>query len=358
MDEKLRAQLDALTEQELVQGFRNLEVPYVVQRALDSARQLDPAIPKIERIRLTKLNPKKKALVSDAVLAKYHADIQNKNILSNNALRKLNIERGVWSDEKDKQIEELQLKTTKLMELLSMEGLDKERNWRGQLQKGTEKYISELEASDKHPDEKEYLKNIFSRWSNYSKDLQPFYTETYAQSQGKEEYSASADLDKLYNTAPTPEASEALEELDDVAGKLEMYMDLHRARTELTALLVERAGLYAQSVESRKDATEEMARIYYGSTLLDASGSPLGPITPTFDAFWELPEELISWILEEAYFFYNNVANVIRKNMDEWGFTTAGRESGLVRLLEELPDPQNSKLATLPSPATVPDSSE
>lgn len=354
-DDVMKSRLDQLVEAEVVQGFRIVEVPDTIQKAIDDARQIDPALPRLKKLRLSKLTPKKRALVSEAVLNRYHEDLKDERILSRKTIRELNVKRGEWSIEQEKRIEELQASTRAAMQELSSDGLNKELRWRQDMEEAAQSYLKALASSDKHADEKKFLEDIFNRWSSYTPEQKTLY-QVYAESQGKAEYSPDVDLSRLYDTAPTTDAAEALSRLDELQYKLTKYVQLYRERIELMGLLSDQARMYAESVENRRENAEEMARMYYGTTVLADDGSPVGTITPALEGFWDLPEEFIAWLLEEAYFFYNSVPKAMREHLDEWGFTTAGRENGLLAALGESLVPQSSSTDTAPSTETPSDS--
>jgi len=355
-DTALKTRLDHLVEAEVVQGFRVVDVPYTVQRVLEEARQIDPEIPDLKKVRFTKLTPKKRSMVSEAVLSQYHDDLKNEKILSKAKIRELNISRGQWSEAKEKTIDELQRSTNKIMQDLSVDGFDREQVWRNDIAQSTDAFLKELRESNKPDEEKQYLEEIFWRWINYTPAQKEEYTKLYAASQGKEEYSVDTDLAKLYDVS-TSEAGEMLSKIDDTQYNLARYVQLFNERQQLVELLQEQALMFAQSVETRRENTEELARLFYGCQVIHDDG-PATQITNTLDKFWDLPEELVAWLMEESYFFYNGIPKAIREHMDEWGFTTAGRESGLLALSDESLAPPSSSTDTTQSEETPSDSSE
>ena len=116
--------------------------------------------------------------------------------------------------------------------------------------------------------------------------------------------------------------------------------------------------IFTDTVESRRDNTEEMARLYVTCERCDANRKPAGPLFPEFDGLWDLPDEAIQWLLIESYFFHNAVPDEARPYLETFGFLREGRkESGESAPSEPSPDPQTSSSDSAPADATAPSSS-
>jgi hypothetical protein len=200
-------------------------------------------------------------------------------------------------------------------------------------------------------DKRQALLERFDRWVEFSPDNADEYAARYAEEQGKERYSLDYDLQRMMEAVQDIEAIEALHVIDDLRDRLHRYIKLQRQRARLAELQLKHTKMFADSVESRRDNTEEMARLYYTTEVVDDAGKPLGPVTPTFDGLFELPETVIQWLLLEAYFFLNGIPDEAREYLETFGFLQAeGKkepvpsESGESEPSVESPAPQNSKL--------------
>lgn len=350
MDNEGQKRSDSVLEDEVQRGFRIKPLP-ATERAVLKAYDL----PDIQQVRFTRLNPAKRRKVNEVVVRQYHKDLQNKDLLSNDQIMKANVERGEWSVENDERIKTLQHSTNTVMGELYLEGL-KDDDWNTQLLEASATFHQLVGESDLDDMTKKKVEVVFSRWAEYNSERKALYTERYAKEQELEEYSAARDLDFLMTNAPHEAAMEQIGIVDDMKDKIERFIKLGKERAELVELQLKHSRIFSESVESRRDSTEELARLYFTCEQVDENGKPLGPITATFEDLWNLPDEVIQWFVTENYFWSNGIPDVAREYLETFGFIRADRAekftSGESKDSGESLAPQSSKEDSLPSAET------
>lgn len=350
--------LEQIVEDEIRRGYRVKAVPDELVAQLESAHADTPQIPVFRFIRLNKLTPKRKRLVAEDVQRRYHKDLQDSSILSNARLRQLNIERGEWSEAQEARMTTLKDETNRQMRALYLDGIDRRDEWISELLDLSERYRRDLAASEMSEAEQAGTLQLFERWVGFSRDRQADYDARFAESQGRTTYSPDKDLVLLQERGPTVELMELLSTIDSVRDRLQRYIDLALAREELITLQSKEAQMYASSVERRRETAEELARIYHGVERAEADGMSLGPLTPEFDDFWSLPDDLVEWLTVEAYFFYNGIPETARDYLAQWGFIPAPRENGSSASSGGSPEEPSSSNASPSAAATPADSLE
>lgn len=358
MDQDTQARLDALLEEEIRRGYRIKAVPQHLRDQLKGEGLTDMAF-----VRFTRLNPRRRSKISEAVQRRYHADLKNENILSNDQIAKLTEARGEWTKVQSERMIELMAETQRLQGELYIDGLA-DQNWHADMQEA-EKLLRESIGAAEYVDPAEQNKvlDVLARWVDYTPHVRDAYTVLYGAEQELEQYSPDRDLQWLLDRMPTVDASDALQLIDELRDRVLRYMDLQQKRTELVQLQNRHARIFADSVESRRDQAEEMARVYFCSEVVTEDEKPVGPLAATFDALWDCPEEFIQWLIIEHYFFANGLPDAARDYLETFGFLKADRESpeatstanGVSTPSVESPAPQSSKDA-LP-PAVVTDAS-
>lgn len=346
MDANTQARLDQILEDEIKRGFRVLQVPEYIEMQLKAAATVDSTVQPFSRIRLARLTPRKRRLIQEEVMTKYNKDLKNLDLLSTEELRKLNIQRGEWSLAEETEIERLtELTNTQALQL-NAAGMDDRDEWSKAINELTAKYLAQLEASDKHPDEKKFLGELFERWSNYLPARKEEYTKLYAASQTREAYDQDADLGRLMDTSPGLEATEALADMDDLLGKVTKLIELVDNRTKLNALLEKRAKIFVNSIEYRRDQAEEMARVFFCAERVSPEDKSEGPLCLTFDQMWDFPEAVLQWLIEEMVMFLQNIPEVMREQLENMGFLAQVPKIGTTPVSEDLPEVPSSKPGT------------
>lgn len=363
MDQAIETRLDNVVEDDVRRGFVNKPLPIDVTLALKGARELDKTLPAIEYVKLRRPTPRMRRMIAEAVIAIYHRDLKNPALLSNEQLRKLNTERGEWSEERQKRMEELQEQTNNRMRELYAEGFDQRDAWSTEILDLSQAYIKAIEDTEKtdehaplSTEEIVEAKARFDRWLAWSPEAQPSYTERFAALQGLEQYSPDRDQQWLLDHSPSIEAAESIQTLDDLRDKLRRYVQLIDMRGELLELQQRNARIFAESVEQRREAAEQLARIYYCTEISDDKGVAKGPLAKNVDGMYDLPQELIDWLVVENYFFHNGIPEEARSFLEQWGFVGT-HQLGSSEPSGESPEAVSSKPAGVPAGVTPPSSS-
>lgn len=333
---------DEISEDEVRRGWKVLEVPSELQAILEADRAVDDSIPSIRVIRFTKLTAKKRRFINEAVVARWHKDLDNPSLKSQTQVKTACVARGEWSDGMERRMEELQEDTSRLAtELLTVEDLDLEESVSRTLENKAELTKQFRDACDAVDAEgKPLLDDItkaevfsrFDRWQRWSPLDQEHYDKEYAAGQNRDHYSADNDGSFLYDNASGYAAIEILSEIEDARDKLNGLRELMKKRRELLELSLKQAKMYIETPEQRREQTEEYARLYFcteSGTLDDKRNFVRkGPLTGTFEDLWSFPEEVIQYLLVEVYFFLNAIPDSAREYLTQLGFINAPRRTG------------------------------
>lgn len=361
MDKKVAERLDSIAEGEIQRSYRIRQLPADLQALLRDAG-IDPP----QRIRLSKMNPARRRKINEVVQRRYHADLQDREILSDSQVLELVKVRGEWNETKKARMDELQQQTTRDMARLWHAGLTPDSmSFRGTLAEKVKAFQDSIEGSDGLDAEtKAQFARIFARWYRWRKDLD--YTDE-AVEQGRERYSVDADWAWMIDHAPTIGDGQVLSDIEELKDKQVDLDRLNEARFELAELQIKHARIFAGTVESRQSHAEEMAQLYYTCERLDATDVPLGPLTETFDALYEFPQAAITWLLYESMFFHNDIADEARDYLATFGFLKAERSTesatgranatnGANTPSDASPVPQSSNSAGAPADTMASDS--
>jgi hypothetical protein len=318
MSEQEEARLDPIVEDDVRRGNRVKEVPEHLQAEL---REWD--IPVFTHIKMTRLNPARRRKITEVVQRAYHKDLRDTELLSNDQVMKLVVDRGEWSPDMDKRMRELGEKTTAQMAGLYSEGATKSREWLDELTQFNDRITDIVDGSAISDEEKRKYSTAFARWRDYHPDSQALYRTLYPDALKEGVYFPDSDLSWLMDNAPTMEVADMLDDYDELAGKIRRYLELVAERTEFEELRVKKLRMFANTVESRRDNAEEMARVYFSTERSDADGNPQGLITATFESLYDFPDAMITWLIEEQFFFHNAIPDETREFLSAFGFLTA-----------------------------------
>lgn len=314
------AQFDAAVEAALLDPTSIVDVPEPLQTAMQ-----DEGLEPIAHIRFTKLTPRRQGQITDAVMRKYHKDLQDPDLLSDERIMELAVAKGAWTAADDARITDLQESTTGQMATLYQEGAVRSLEWSSELDEKAARFVSLATESDElTPELKDTLGMRFKRWLLYTPAKKAQYTTEFAASLGVDEYNPDKDLTWLLENAPTLEGLSLLEEIQELQDKIEQYLELRGKRLELDLLLRRRTEIFSNSVESRQRNAGQMARLFFTSERV-VDGRPSGSLRASLDELYDLPPELIKWLIEEQFFFHNNIPRAARDYLSEFGFQTVER---------------------------------
>ena len=347
---------DAITEDEVRSGFRIKQLPRVLQAVLKA-----DGLPVFTTIRLTRINPRKSRRKAELTQAQYHQDLKNDSLLSNEQLLKLNEARGEWDAEKEKQLKTLQEACAKAMGQLYIDGVGDADAWITELKDEVSSFLATLAASEKPAEEQAALKERFERWLAYNPDRKAEYTTLYAETLGIPEYNSDHDYVRLLEAGLGIDTIDTIGHIDALNERLYRVTQLVKDQEALDQLRDRRLKIFADSVESRRDNTIEMAQLYvtcerWVGGPADEGGKSDGPVTATFDALYDIPFEVLNWLIVQSYLFQNNMADAAQDYLQKFGFMTADPEqpvpSGDSGPSAASPEVPSSSPATLPVATT------
>lgn len=311
---------DVIVEDDLRRGWRVSEVPADLQAALAST-----GVATFTHVRLTRLNPTRRRKITEVVQRAFFKDLQDQELLSNEQVKVLVEGRGAWTPKHESRMRELYDRTQPHMATLYHEGVRRSNEWLEGLDEHRTKLFTLIDASERTDDEKAEFKRRFTRWFDYTPVRQEAYQAEYPDALGTDgKYYPDRDLSWLMDSAPTLEGVDVLQDLDDLNGKVQNFVNLVTERDEYETLHRTRLRIFANTVESRRDNAEEMARVYFCSERSDAEGNPLGSLVAKFEDLYEFPDTMITWLVEEAFFFHNGIPPETREFLKKFSFTGAG----------------------------------
>lgn len=318
MDKSTEQRLDAVVEDEVRRGYRIKDLPQDLQRQLQ-----EESGPEIRRVRFTRLNPARRRKIAEVVQRQYHRDLKDPDILSHEQIFKLVAERGEWSKAMQEEMKRLQETTNRQMGLLFATG-DSGKAAQELAEQAADLRVWLSEALTE-PERRAEVLAKFDRWLDYSADQQDAYTEKYAAEQGRERYSVDLDMQNIMFAIGEQLRIEQLHHIDDLKTRAEAVIKVQKDRLRLLELQIKHAKIFSDSVEQRRDNAEEMARMYFTTEQVDDQDKPLGPLVAQFDGLWDFPEEVVQWLMVEAYFFQNGIPDEAREYLETFGFLRAER---------------------------------
>lgn len=319
MEKDTEKRLDAIVEDEVQKGYRIKQLPENLHGML-----IAQSGPDISRVRFTRLNPARRRKIAEIVQRQYHRDLKNPDVLSNEEIMVLVTKRGEWSEAKTAELNELRESVQRRMGVLYFaKGSD---NAIGELAHAVERFKAMV--GDKVPAENhERLHELFDRWVDYVPTRRDEYTEKYAVAQGRDIYSPDSDMQRMFVLGKVFEIKELLEEIEELRDRVHDLIMLRNDRIKLNQLQSKFARIFSDSAEQRREVAEELAQLYYTCERLDANDKPVGPLTPTYETLYDLPEDVVSWFQYESYFFHNGIPDEAREYLTAIGFLPAEQES-------------------------------
>lgn len=351
MDIETQKAVDAIAADELAKGYRVKTVPESIQQSLK-----DEGLPLLTFVRFSRLNPARRRKIAEVVQGRYHRDLKNPDVLSTEQLLTLARERGEWSDALQAELDSLKTRVNDLQRELYLDGI-KNATWIADYEQTCGRFRDLVfegitkEADREEREAADTYYGIFARWSTWDREDQDLYTEKYAKEQGRAEYEPDVDFEFLMTRAPSPEMREVLESVDELRHKLQRYREFLIQRERRDELLGRYTRLMAESAESRREGCQAMANVYFCATQSDEQGVPGLPIAPTFDAFWDFPDDVVAWLVDEYYLFANNIPEAARDYLETFGFLQ--RPAGT-----ETPGTPGEPPVSVASPAAPTDSSD
>ena len=280
--------------------------------------------PTFGAVRLRRPTPGQERQIADIRRKQYQTDLRNDDILSKDQITALAIKRGMWSEDTQERIDALMKRTGEAMGVLDSVGF-----------KGIEALTKEyLELTAK-------LSAVLPETDEVKEVVNRYFDLTLKTS--------LKDRTFLVQQATSTEADDLLDTGDNLRVQIELLQELGKVRKELQTLQEKQTRLFVDSLESRTDRAEELARIYYCATGVE-TGKPLWP---TFEDIWSAPPEEIEVLVLEMHYFVNGVSDEFKETLAKYGFLK--RQSDTSGSSDDSPvlPPSNSDGESAETPTTV-----
>jgi hypothetical protein len=289
MDERTKAAVDATLETELFYNER------IIQH------------PTFGSVRLRRATPAQDRLISEARRKQYHSDLKDDGILSRDEIEAIAIRRGMWAPQLTERITTLTRRTGEAMGILEVIGFTSIEALLDVLNST----VSELLALF---GDNEEIRAVIARYGNL------------------DETNGLEDRNAIIAAAPSTQVDDLLDKIDAQRSQIEIVEEMLGIRRELTDLQVKQARLFVDSVESRADRAEELAKVYYCCTLVETGG----PLWPTYDDIWNAPAEDVEVLILQLHYFQNGVTLEMEETLEKYGFIK--RLGGTKDSSEDAPD--------------------
>ena len=314
MDAGTTERLDAIVEAELVIGKKELQVPATIRRQC-----IAEGLGDLPRLQLVRLNPARRRQAAELVQRRYFQDMRDESLPSEAEIRTRAAKRGEWTAEHEARRTTLGEQSQRLMVGLYADGFAKgSEEWVARIQSMASTIRTSMGAD--HPQ-----LALFDTWYQFVPGQDPENT-----------FSPDSALQQLFDALP--EHTELLEQIDDLKDRVARYWQLVEVRTELNALELRRSRVFDQTVESRRDQTEEWARLYVTARRIDEQGEDLGPLATTFDGLLEYPTEVLQYLTSESYLFQSGIPDAAREYLEVFGFLAPTSDSSASTPSDESPD--------------------
>lgn len=246
--------------------------------------------PSFGTLKLQRPTPRQERDIAEARRRQYHKDLKDASILSKSELEKEAIRRGIWSKDKTEQMTTLQNRIGQIMGLLDSVGYEN-------VDIVLDKYHRAIEKLRELYKDNDEAQTVITRYFHL------------------DEKQNIEDYNYLFKNANTTEIDEVMSEAQLFRTQIELLYELSTARKEMQPLLQEHVRLNMDSIESRMDRVEQLAKLYYCTTKEDGTS-----VWPTFDAMWDAPPQELEFLLEEMWCFEQGIPEEQRKILGRHGF--------------------------------------
>lgn len=244
-------------------------------------------------VKLQRPNARRERLIAEIRRKQYHADLQDKSILSKTELEKEAIRRGMWSPERKALMDGLMARAGELMTLLDLTGYE-----------GVDQMLNDYQAVvndlvnlfDGHEQAAEVVGAIV-RYYNLDADPE------------------AEDREIIRTNAPSTEVDDKMDRAKVLRTQIEMMHELGKVRKEHQEIMHDYIRLTKDSIESRMDRVESLANIYHCATKPDGQ-----PLWETFESMWDDDPYDVALVEEELYFFNYGYTSEFKKMLGKHGF--------------------------------------
>ena len=255
--------------------------------------------PHFGAIRLRRPTPKIERQISEVRGKEYHRALRDPDVLSRAQLEKIARDRGMWSNEQQERLEQLQTRVGELMGVLMIIGYDTPET-----------------LSNKFYGAYERLEELFKDDEEALAALGRYFDLNL-------ERGEAADYKILMTRAGSTEVDDLLHEGDECRTEIRVLKQFSEARQELEQLRAEHTNLVKDSVEARAEQSERLAHIYFCTSNAE-TGKPLWP---TIDDLWDAVPSHVEFLLSEIFYFSHGISDLQRGLLEKHAFMPRVRDS-------------------------------
>lgn len=253
-------------------------------------------------VRLKRPTAHQERMIAEVRRKQYQADLKNRDVLSRDEIEQIAVERGMWSADISDRMTDLTRRVGEAMGILDGIGFKSLSH----LLEGYQTNVTELLG-------------LFAEQPEIQDVVRAYYNLDVPQD--------AKDRAKILDSAPSTRVDDLIDQGETLRVQIELLHDMAKVRTELERLRMKETRLFLDSLESRADRAEELARVYYCSTKA-ATGEPLYPSFDGPDGILHAdPSETEVLVLKMAY-FVNGVTPEFEEVLGRFGFTRRLTDTG------------------------------
>lgn len=253
--------------------------------------------PTFGSVKMHRPTPAQERKIAEVRRKQYQRDLMTSGedaVLSKAQIEKQAIERGMWLPELTEQITLLTRKTGEAMGILDQIGFKSLEA----LLTDYANNVGELSALYPAEGEGSEVRGVIAAY--YNLDEKP----------------TMAQRSQIADAATSSSVEDLLEAGDTMRVQIEMLQEMGKVKKELSELHARQTKMFVDSLESRCDRAEEMARIYYCCKTAE-TGQPLWP---SYEAMWDAESSDVEWLILEMHYFLSGVTEEFKDTLGKYGF--------------------------------------
>jgi len=251
-------------------------------------------------ITLHRPTPREEREISEARRKSYHEDLKNPDVLTKKQIAKNLAERGVWTEEDTKNMQEASGQSSELMAKLTALGFTTGEKLIDELLDLRANLFAEF-PEDENDAERTAVRESIERFFDISDP-------------GSEDFLTEVLFLRSMSTGT---------HVDDLLARAEMLMHITKLVSEFAEVKMkfneyarEYAMYFAGSAEARADRYEALAKLYYCTKNEDGK-----PLWDNIDEIWDEDPDKIAWLNTQMFYFENGITDEHAEVLERYGFT-------------------------------------
>lgn len=254
---------------------------------------------KFGEVRLTRPTPADTRRINEQRRQVYHQDLRNPDILAKKQVQAMVLERGIWTKEDEERMQDLTIASGDLMVRLTALGYDTARDV----------YTRLVETQVK-------LLEIFQ-------DADTEIIEAIGRFFDLEERPHTKDAMEIRRAAPNSTVDDLMEEAEKQRLQADLLKEFYEVKTEWNGLAETYAHFFGDTIESRADAAEKMAQVYYCARKLNGDA-----LWPEFGDMWNESGDDVAWLSAQLFYFHNGITTEYAETLQKHGFMARVDDTG------------------------------